>query len=164
MLHDTEFMNVTSLDEKLQPWAAENLLKDIGKVEGIETNPLNPENISNTAVEELIPETLKGSLSHICSNINGKNKKGLSITQEMIEFQSNRKKMPKQVGLAISIKSAIKSKEFIKYLNNLGHCISYDTALRIVTSWAMGIMNEGEGYSTISSNIPPNIIMHAAPP
>ena len=84
MLHDTEFMNVTSLDEKLQPWAAENLLKDIGKVEGIETNPLNPENISNTAVEELIPETL--------SNINGKNKKGLSITQEMIEFQSNRKK------------------------------------------------------------------------
>ena len=52
MLHDTEFMNVTSLDEKLQPWAAENLLKDIGKVEGIETNPLNPENISNTAVED----------------------------------------------------------------------------------------------------------------
>ena len=54
--------------------------------------------------------------------------------------------MPTQVGLAISIKSAIKSKEFIKYLNNLGHCISYDTALRIVTSWAMGIINEGEGY------------------
>ena len=100
MLHDTEFMNVTSLDEKLQPWAAENLLKDIGKVEGIETNPLNPENISNTAVEELIPETLKGSLSHICSNINGKNKKGLSITQEMIEFQSNRKKNAYTSGIS----------------------------------------------------------------
>ena len=31
-------------------------------------------------------------------------------------------------------KSAIRSKEFTKYLNNLGHCISYDTALRIDTS------------------------------
>ena len=46
------------LDEKLLGRAAEILLKDTGKIEGIETNPLNPENLSNTAVEELIPETL----------------------------------------------------------------------------------------------------------
>ena len=92
MLHDTEFMNVTGLDEKLLRWAAENLLKDIGKVEGIGTNPLQPQNISNTAVEGLIPETSKGFLNHICSNINGKNKKVLSIAQDMIALQSNRKK------------------------------------------------------------------------
>ena len=59
------------------------------------------------------------------------------------------------------MKSANRSKEF-KYLNNLGHCISYDTVLRIDTSWAMGIMNEGEGYSTIPSNIKPNIFTQAA--
>ena len=63
--------------------------------------------------------------------------------------------MPKQVGLGISMKSAIRSKEFIKYLNNLGHCISYDTVLRIDNSWVLGIMSEGEGYSTIASNIQP---------
>ena len=70
--------------------------------------------------------------------------------------------MPKQVGLGISMKSAIKSKEFFKFLNNLGHCISYDTVLRIDTSWSMGIMNEGEGYSTIPSNIQQNIFTQGA--
>ena len=43
MLHDTDLMNVTDSDEKLLRRAAEILLKDIGKVEGIEINPLNPE-------------------------------------------------------------------------------------------------------------------------
>ena len=63
------------------------------------------------------------------------------------------------MGLRISAKNAIRSKEFIKYLNNLGHCINYDTVLRIDNSWAMGIMNEGEGYSTVPSNIQPNIYL-----
>ena len=130
MLHDTELMNATDSDEKLMRRAAEILLKDIGNVEGIVINPLNPENISNTAFEELIPETLKSFLNHICSNRNGKDEKVLSIAQDIIALQSNRrKKMPKQVGLGISMKSGIRSKEFIKYLNNLGHCISYYTIL-----------------------------------
>ena len=66
------------------------------------------------------------------------------------------------MGLEISMKSAIIFKEFIKYLNNLGHCISYDTVVQIGISWAMGIMNEGYGYSTIPSNIQPNIFMQTA--
>ena len=78
MLHDTELMNVTDSDKKLLRRAAKILLKDIGKVEGIEINPLNPENISNTAAEELIPETLKSFLNHICPNRNGKDKKVLA--------------------------------------------------------------------------------------
>ena len=65
-------MNVTDSDEKMVHRAAEILLKDIRKVEEKEINPLNPENISNTAVEELIPETLKSFLNHICSKRNGK--------------------------------------------------------------------------------------------
>ena len=32
----------------------------------------------------------------------------------------------------------------------------------IENSWAMGIMNEGEKYSTIPSNIKPNIFLQAA--
>ena len=66
------------------------------------------------------------------------------------------------MGLGIFIKSSIRSKEFIKYSNNFGHCISYNTVLRIYTFWAMGIMKEGEGYSTIPSNIQPNTFTKAA--
>ena len=55
-----------------------------------------------------------------------------------------------------------RSKEFIKYLNNLSHCISYYAVLRIDTLWAMGIMNEGEGCSTIPPNTQPNIFTQAA--
>ena len=89
MLHDTELMNTIDSDEKLLRSAAEVLLKDIEKAEWIEKNPLNPENVSNTAVEELIPETLKSFLNHICSNRNGKNKKVLSIAQDITALQSN---------------------------------------------------------------------------
>ena len=53
----------------------------------------------------------------------------LSIAQDIALQSNGRKKMLKQVELAISMKSAIRSKEFIKYLNNPGHCISYDTVL-----------------------------------
>ena len=43
MLYDTQLMNVPNSDEKLLRRAAGILLKDVGKVEGIEINPLNPE-------------------------------------------------------------------------------------------------------------------------
>ena len=92
ILHDTELMNMTDSDEKLLRRAAETLLKDIRKVEGIEINPLNRKSIPNAAVEELIPETLKSFLNYICSNRNEKDKKMLSIAQDIIALQSNRKK------------------------------------------------------------------------
>ena len=46
-------------DKKLLGMAAEVLLKDIEKVEGIEINPLNPKNISNTAVDEFCSRNFK---------------------------------------------------------------------------------------------------------
>ena len=49
--------------KKMVRRASEIFSKNIGKVEGRERNPLNPENISNTAAEELIPESLKSFLS-----------------------------------------------------------------------------------------------------
>ena len=61
------------------------------------------------------------------------------------------------MGLGISLKSAI-----IKYLSNLDHWISYDTVLQNDTSWAIGIMNEGQDNSTKPSNMQPKIIMQAA--
>ena len=47
--------------------------------------------------------------------------------------------MPKQVGLGISMKSAIRSKEFIKFLNNLGHCISYDIVFKLTLHGLWGL-------------------------
>ena len=62
--------------------------------------------------------------------------------------------MPKHTALAISLKSVERSKEFITYLNRLGHCISYDEALRIQTKWAYGILEtDGGGFTVIPSNI-----------
>ena len=89
MLHDSEFINVTDSKEKLLRRAAETLLKDIGKIESIEINALNPENISNTAVEELIPQTLKSFLNRIRSNTGGNDKNVSSIAQNITALQSN---------------------------------------------------------------------------
>ena len=91
---------------------------------------LKCQSLKTYKVEELIPEALKSFLNHIRSNRNENDKKVLSIAQDIIALQSNRrKKMPKKVGLGISMKSAIRSKEFVKCLNNLGHSISYGTVL-----------------------------------
>ena len=39
---------------------------------------------------------------------------------------SGKKMFPKHVGLAISLKNNLRSKEYITLLNKNGHCISYD--------------------------------------
>ena len=70
--------------------------------------------------------------------------------------------MPKNIGLALSLKNSIRSKEFINYLNNLGHCISYDDVLRIETTWVTALVEEGEGYATIPTNVKPNLFTQAA--
>ena len=70
--------------------------------------------------------------------------------------------MPKQVGLAISLKASGRSKDFIRCLSNLGHCISYDDLLRIETSWAEGLTEEVDGYAMIPSNIVTGSFVQAA--
>lgn len=67
------------------------------------------------------------------------------------------KKSPKQVGLGFT---GIRSKEFISYLNDLGH--SYDVFLPFDTSWTMELMDAKDGYSTILLNIQRNIFAKAA--
>ena len=57
----------------------------------------------------------------------------INCTRHYSTSVKQKKEMPKQVGLEIYMKSAIRSKKFIKYLNNLGRCISYDIVLRIDT-------------------------------
>ena len=63
--------------------------------------------------------------------------------------------MPKHTGLAVSLKSSFMSKEFITYLNKLGHSLSCDDVLEIETTWANGLLEAERGYTTIASNITP---------
>ena len=87
----------------------------------------------------------------------------MSIAQDIISLYSGgKKKMPKNVSLGISMKNCLCSKDFIKYLNNLGHCISYDDVLRIETTWTDEIVAAGDGYETIPSNIKRNCFTQAA--
>ena len=83
---------MTASDQKLRRRTAEILLKDIGKVEDIEVNPPNRDNVSNTDLAELIPETLKGFLNHICSNRSGKDKNVLSVAHDIIVLKQTEQK------------------------------------------------------------------------
>ena len=78
----------------------------------------------------------------------------LSIAQNYIKLKSRaRKRMLKDVGLGISLKNSLRSKEFITLLNNLGHCISYDEILRIDTEWAKALLEKYDSYTEVLKNI-----------
>ena len=47
-------------------------------------------------------------------------------------------------------------------LNNLGHCVSYDDILRVETTWESNIIESGDGYATIPSNIIPCLFAEPA--
>jgi len=70
--------------------------------------------------------------------------------------------MGKNVGLGISLKNSVCSKEFITNVNALGHCISYDDLLRIDTTWASSIVKSDNGYITLPNNIKPGLFVQAA--
>ena len=143
--------------------AAELLINEIKDVEGISVHPLNPDDISQSTAENIVPDSLKEFLQSLCKVREVTNKKTMSIAQDIISLYSGgKKKMPKNVSLGISIKNCLRSREFIKYLNNLGHCISYDDVLRIETTWTEEIIAAGDGYATIPSNIKRDCFTQAA--
>ena len=59
--------------------------------------------------------------------------KMFTIEQDITLYSNRKKRIAKPIGLAISLKTCVRSKELITILNKLGHCISYDDVLRIVT-------------------------------
>ena len=91
-----------------------------------------------------------------------KHTKVLSLAQDIINVASNgRKPMSKCVGLAVALKIRLISKEFVELYNKNGHCVSYDTVLRIETKWADYMLAKNEGYSSIPSNIVCNQLTQA---
>ena len=106
---------------------------------------------------------MPASLRELLLSIRGENRKIDSITQDIVTLCSDgKKRMPKHVGLAISLKNCLRSKEFITILNNLGHCISYDDVLRIDTTWATDIIKSNAGYATLPTNMRYGVFTQAA--
>ena len=96
---------------KILRYAAKVLKQEIEKVNGIETFPLNPEDISLAAMEKVVPEHLKHFVQCLCGASEHKLPKIVSIAQSIIFMSSYaQKKMPKQVGLGVSLKSKSKIK------------------------------------------------------
>ena len=114
---------------------------EIKNVTGINTAPLSPDNISLAKAKEIIPKCLISLLSWTCGTSDYKEQKVLAIAQDIITVASGGKNLlPKHVGLAMSLKNNLRSKEYITLLNKNGHCISYDEVLAIETLWAEQLM------------------------
>ena len=65
-----------------------------------------------------------------------------------IAYAVSRKKTAKHVSLALYVFHKTRSKDVIQVLNRLGHCISYDSMQRILTSVALDIQehSDDDGY------------------
>ena len=63
------------------------------------------------------------------------------------------KKMPKQVGLGVSLKASLRSREYVTLLNKLGETVNYHEVLATDAYWAEQIIERGDGYATIPTNI-----------
>ena len=104
-------------------------------------------------VSEKIPSSLKHFLKGMWGKALNKEKKIVSIAQDIIFLHSAGKKMPKNVGLGLVLKRSIRPQELITLLNNLGHSVSYDNILRIDTTWAAGILEANDRYFPVPTNI-----------
>ena len=71
-------------------------------------------------------------------------------------------KTTKHIGLAFSMKNDLRAKTHISALNRRGTCSSYDDLMRIDTKWANDILEEGDEYATLPSNVKPDIFSQVA--
>lgn len=86
------------------------------------------------------------------------------IDQDILHLATHgRVKIPKHVGLAMSIRHLTASKQLITILNRMGHCSLYDEIEAIDTSLAMEIIAKSEMNGVIiPSNIVPGGFIQAA--
>ena len=126
---------------------------------GIEATPLNPYDITFEKAKDVVPNIVTQFLEFFIGKAIKSTTRILSIAQNLIFVTSNgRIKTPKHVELAFSMKNNLRAKAHISALNRLGACISYDDLMRIDTKWANDILEEGDEYATLPSNVKPDII------
>ena len=164
MLHDKELVENNNIrSEMLLDRVAEMLKIDISNLTEILKQPLNPMDKTDENDIEIVPDSLKTFLDKPCRNCGKNNRKLLSILQDIITLCSySRKRTPKQVGLGISLKNSLRSKEFITYLYNLGHFICYDEVLQSEATWVFDILGKGDGFATLPTKFRQLLFTQAA--
>lgn len=161
--------------------AAVILRSDMKDSVGIETLPLNVSDVSAEKAKEIVPARLQQFLRWLmqsqrsfegeqqpiedlsdwdeCGLKEAETRNVLAIGQDIVSCNSGgRKKMPKNVGLGLAIKTMVRGKEIIKMLNHHGHSINYWECEQIDTKWAELSLNQfedGGGYyqAILPSNI-----------
>ena len=81
----------------------------------------------------------------------------LCLAQDLIHCASRGQvKLPKHVGLAMSVRHMTGSEQLVSILNRMGHCSSYDEIERMDTGLAKEILAKSQDCGTvIPSNISP---------
>ena len=69
--------------------------------------------------------------------------KVLSLAQDIVGFLT-RQQLPKHIGLALHILKETRSKNLVTMINKFGHCISYPTAQRFITTAANDVSEREE--------------------
>lgn len=114
--------------------------------------------IDRNHVEKLVPPNLFLLLSVIlgCDENDESHDKIFSLAQDIIYVASRGKTLtPKHVGLGSTIHHATRSKSLVQLLNAAGHCASYETVEKTVTSIAKDEVGRWEANGRVF--IPPNL-------
>jgi hypothetical protein len=145
------------------------------KCQGMSTNPIRSTDISNEKAFELLPECLymllkwileggESCLDKKVSENESMHRLILSIGQDIVSARSHFKvKMPKNVGLGMTVYHLTRSKQIIKLLHNLGHSVSYDEVLRLETALSRNVIQRfAEDGVVVPSNIHKGSFIQAA--
>lgn len=146
---------------------ASDIRSEIMDCKGIEINPLNIEDLQLETAKALIPQSLywlirwiiTGEQYNECSSLSASNtadeRKILMFAQDLIHCASHaRIKLPKHVGLAMTVKHLTSSKLLITILNRMGHSSSYSEIEQVETSLANESLAQADAKGVI---IPTNI-------
>ncbi|XP_078679324.1 uncharacterized protein LOC144914979 [Branchiostoma floridae x Branchiostoma belcheri] len=173
----TPCSNARELDERSILYHASQILKSKiqNNVKGIVIQPVNVEDLTEERAKALVPEELYWFLCSLISNdenfgascrtpASKDERQILALSQDIIFATSRgRIKMPKHVGLGVSVRHMTGSKQLVQMLNRLGHCCSYDEVEVIDTSLAMEVIAKSENYGVvIPTNISPGAFIQVA--
>lgn len=155
---------------------------DISQCKGINLQPLNVDDLSLSNSRALLPRSLYWFLRWVvtgeeyeggkegfremcepCSNI-ADERKIIMTGQDLVHCVSHaRVKLPKHVGLGISVRHLTGSKQLITILNRMGHCCSYEEVELVDTSLANEILAKSDETGVIiPSNIHPGVFVQMA--
>ena len=174
-----DYLNQPSQDPsaKLMLYRTAKLIKDqIKHCKGMSLYPVSVNDIDLATAKQIVPtdvylflqwvitkDDVEADLESSCS-IAADERRVLCLAQDLIHCASHgRVKLPKHVGLAMSVRHMTGSKQLVSILNRMGHCSSYDEIESVDTGLAKEILAKSQDCGTvIPSNISPGAFIQFA--